>query len=236
MLTALAPLAHGPLVAVPLLFAAGVATSLSPCIYPLIPVTAGMVGGLSATTPALRRPRPVVLTAAYVVGLAAVYASLGLAAGLTGSLFGAISSSWWASLLLANLLLLFALATLEAVPLPIPARVMAGATRLGHGRGPGGALLLGAGSGLVVAPCSAPVMAAVLTWVSTTHSAALGFLYLFSFALGMSAVLVAVALSSSLLARLPRSGPWMLAVKRVLAIAMIVMAEYYLIQAGQALM
>ncbi len=229
------PLSGSPLVAVPLLFAAGIATSLSPCVYPVIPVTAGMIGGLSARAPALRRPRPVVLTASYVVGLALVYASLGLAAGLTGSLFGAVSSSWWASLVLANLLLLFALATLDVLPLRLPARIGAAAGRLGHGGSAGGALHLGAGSGLVVAPCSAPVMAAVLTWVATTHSAALGFLYLFAFSLGMCAVLVAVALFTSVLARLPRSGPWMLPVRRVLAAAMIVMAQYYLIQAGKAL-
>ena len=228
-------LSGNPLVAAPLLFAAGVATSLSPCVYPLIPVTASVIGGLSATTPELRRRRPLVLTLAYTVGLATVYASLGLLAGMTGSLFGGVSSSWWASLIIANLLLVFALATLEVVPIALPARLAAGAARIGHGGSAGGALLLGGASGLVVAPCSAPVMAAVLTWVSTTRSAALGFLYLFVFSLGMCAVLVAVGLSSSLLARLPRSGPWMLAVKRVLAAAMIVLAEYYLIQAGQAL-
>jgi thiol:disulfide interchange protein DsbD len=78
-------------------------------------------------------------------------------------------------------------------------------------------------------------MAAVLTWVGTTRSAVLGFVYLFVFSLGMCAVLVAVGLSGSLLARLPRSGPWMVAVKRLLAVVMIVAAEYYLIQAGKAL-
>ncbi|HEX9107572.1 MAG TPA: cytochrome c biogenesis protein CcdA [Longimicrobiales bacterium] len=228
-------LSANPLVATPLLFLSGVATSLSPCIYPLIPVTAGIVGGLSASTPELRRPRPVVLTLAYAVGLAAVYATLGLVAGLSGSIFGSVSSSWWASLIVANLLLVAGLAALEVLPVVLPARLSTWAAGLGHGRSAGGALLLGAGSGLVVAPCSAPVMAAVLTWVATTHSAALGFLYLFAFSLGMCAVLVAVGLSSSILARLPRSGPWMLAVKRTLAIVMIVAAEYYLIQAGKAL-
>lgn len=231
-------LSGNPLVAVPLLFVAGVATSLSPCIYPVIPVTAGIIGGLSARSPELRRPRPVALTAAYAVGLALVYAALGLAAGLTGSLFGTISSSWWASLVLANLLVVFALATLDVLPVRLPAVLTAGAGRLGGAGatgGIGGAFLLGAGSGLVVAPCSAPVMAAVLTWVATTHSAVLGFFYLFAFSLGMTAVLVAVGLSSSLVARLPRSGAWMVTVRRVLAAAMIVLAEYYLVQAGKAL-
>lgn len=228
-------LAGNPAVAAPLLFLAGVATSLSPCVYPMIPITAGIVGGLSAGQAQVRRPRPVLLTLSYVAGLAAVYATLGVLAGLTGTLFGSVSASPWAALVVANLFLLFALATLEALPVRLPAGVAGWAVRLGHGRSAGGALLLGAASGLVVAPCSAPAMAAVLTWVGTTRSAALGFLYLLAFSLGMCAVLVAVGLSGALLARLPRSGPWLIAVKRALALVMILAAEYYLIQAGKAL-
>ncbi len=78
-------------------------------------------------------------------------------------------------------------------------------------------------------------MAAVLTWVGTTRSPGLGFVYLLAFSLGMSAVLVAVGISGALLARLPRSGPWLLNVKRALAFVMILAAEYYLVQAGKAL-
>ncbi len=228
-------LSGNPAVAVPLLFAAGVATSLSPCIYPMIPVTAGSIGGLSASAPEARRRRPVVLTLCYVLGLAAIYSVLGVAAGLTGTLFGTVSASPWAAIVVANLFLLFALMTLDAIPFALPPSVVAAGSRLGHGRHAGGALLLGAASGLVVAPCSAPAMAAVLTWVGTTRSPGLGFVYLLAFSLGMSAVLVAVGISGALLARLPRSGPWLLNVKRALALVMILAAEYYLIQAGKAL-
>ena len=94
---------------------------------------------------------------------------------------------------------------------------------------------MGAASGLVAAPCGAPVMAAVLTWVSSTKSAALGFVYLLSFSLGMCALLVVVGLSSGALARLPRSGTWMVWVKRGFGIVMLAVAEYYLIKMGQVL-
>jgi thiol:disulfide interchange protein DsbD len=76
-------------------------------------------------------------------------------------------------------------------------------------------------------------MAAVLTWVTTTKSALLGFVYLFSFSLGMCAILIAVGLSSGLAARLPQAGVWMVWIKRLFAILMIGAAEYYLIQAGK---
>jgi thiol:disulfide interchange protein DsbD len=92
---------------------------------------------------------------------------------------------------------------------------------------------MGAMSGLVAAPCSAPVMAAVLTWVTTTKSAALGFAYLFSFSLGMCALLVVVGLSTGFVAKLPRAGTWMVWVKRVFAFVMLGAAEYYLLKAGQ---
>jgi thiol:disulfide interchange protein DsbD len=104
---------------------------------------------------------------------------------------------------------------------------------MGEGGRIGGAFLMGAASGLVAAPCSAPVMAAVLTWVSRTKSATLGFTYLFTFSLGMCTLLVVVGLSSGAVSRLPRAGTWMLWVKRIFALTMIGVAEYYLIKAGQ---
>jgi thiol:disulfide interchange protein DsbD len=94
---------------------------------------------------------------------------------------------------------------------------------------------MGAVSGLVAAPCSAPVMAAVLTWVTTTQRAAMGFVYLLSFSLGMCALLVAVGLFSGAVTRLPRAGVWMIWVKRGFALIMLGVAEYYLIQMGKLL-
>jgi thiol:disulfide interchange protein DsbD len=90
-------------------------------------------------------------------------------------------------------------------------------------------------SGLVAAPCGAPVFAAVLTWVTTTRSGAMGFAYLFVFSLGMCALLVAVGLSSGVVARLPRAGAWMIWVKRLFAFVMLGVAEYYLVKMGQLL-
>jgi len=107
------------------------------------------------------------------------------------------------------------------------------AATAGEGGRIAGALTMGAVSGLVAAPCSAPVMAAVLTWVTTTKSAVLGFVYLFSFSLGMCTLLVVVGLSSGSLAKLPRAGAWMLWVKRVFALIMVGVAEYYLLKAGE---
>jgi len=224
-----AALADRPLVALGLLFAAGVATSLTPCIYPMIPITAGVLGGAGAATRSRRRTAA--LTAMYVLGLALVYATLGLVAGMTGTLFGTISSNPWAYFTFGNLLLLAALAMLDVIPLRAPQRVLAWAGRLG-GDSVGGAFLLGATSGLVAAPCGAPAFAAVLTWVASTRSAVWGFTYLFVFSLGMTALLVVVGLASGSLAALPRAGTWTLWIKRLGAIIMLAMAEYYFVKMG----
>lgn len=219
-----------PLRALPVLFGAGVLTSLTPCVYPMIPITAGVLGGAGAAERS--RARTVAYTLLYVTGLALVYAALGVLAGLTGSLFGTVSANRWAYFAMGNLLLLAALAMLDVFPVAAPARLVAWASRFG-GRSPLAVFLMGATSGLVAAPCGAPAFAAVLTWVSGTRSAGLGFLYLFVFSLGMTVLLVAVGLSAGTLASLPRAGRWTIWVKRVGGILILAMAEYYFIKAGQ---
>lgn len=211
------------------LFGAGVVTSLTPCIYPMIPITAGIISGTSA--PGASRARTAGLTLAYVTGLALFYAVLGLVAGLTGSLFGTVSASPWARLVIGNLLLVFALAMLDVFPVVVPVRLVQWASGLGGGSYPA-VFLLGATSGIVAAPCGAPAFAAVLTWVASTRSGLLGFVYLFVFSLGMTALLVGVGLFSGTVTALPRAGAWMAWTKRAAGVILLIMAEYYFIQAG----
>jgi cytochrome c-type biogenesis protein len=231
-------LSDSPAVAIPLLFVGGVLTSLTPCVYPMIPITVAIVGGQSAAVNGIAPPRRrvVMLTLAYVLGLSVVYALLGLFAGLSGSIFGAVSTNPWALIIMANVLVLAALAMLDVVPVRLPSWLVNRASTAGEGGRVSGALAMGAMSGVVAAPCSAPVMAVVLTWVATTRSAGLGFVYLFAFSLGMCALLVAIGLSTGALSRLPRAGAWTIVVKKVFAMLMIGAAEYYLLTAGQLLL
>jgi thiol:disulfide interchange protein DsbD len=207
----------------------------------MIPIVAGIVGGQGAATAgaATRSPngrRAVALTLAYVVGLALTYALLGLVAGLTGTLFGAISTNPWLYMLLANLLVAYALMLVDVVPVPVPQRAIQWASTLQGGGRVAGTFVMGAASGLVAAPCGAPVMAAVLTWILTTRSALLGFVYLFVFSLGMCTLLGVVGLAAGGAVRLPRPGPWMVWVKRGFAAVLLGVAEYYLIQVGELLL
>ncbi len=218
-----------PLVALVTLFGAGLVTSLTPCIYPMIPITASVLAASAKADSS--RARTIGLTLTYVSGLALFYAILGLLAGLSGSLFGTVASNPWARFAIGNLLLIFALAMLDVIPVSAPQRLISWAGSLGGGSFPT-VFLLGVTSGIVAAPCGAPAFAVVLTWVSTTQSAALGFVYLFVFSLGMTALLVAVGVSSGTLAALPKSGPWMSWIKKGAGLVMLGMAEYYFIQMG----
>jgi thiol:disulfide interchange protein DsbD len=222
-------LSGSPLVALGFLFGAGVLTSLTPCVYPLIPITVSVISGTARENQS--RKRTLALTLTYVTGMATLYAFLGMLAGLTGTLFGTVSASPWALLGIGNLLLLFALTMLDVLPVPVPRRLMEWAG--GRTGGSYGAVfLMGASSGVVAAPCGAPAFAVVLTWVAATQAGLMGFVYLFVFSLGMSAILVGVGMSAGTLAVLPRSGVWMVWVKRVAAVLMLGMAQYYFVQAG----
>ena len=227
-----AALREQPLLALAVLFGAGLATSFTPCVYPMIPITAGILGGVGSTRRS--RGRTLVLTLVYVLGLALTYSILGLLAGLSGTLFGTVSSSPWSLFIMGNLLLVFGLALLDVFTVHAPARLMAWSGRLAADS-TAGVFALGATSGLVAAPCGAPAFAAVLTFVSTTGSAFLGFLYLFVFSLGLSALLVGVGLFSGSLAALPRAGKWTVWIKRAGGVVLLLMAEYYFVRMGSVL-
>jgi thiol:disulfide interchange protein DsbD len=222
-------LSDNPLLAVATLFAGGVLTSLTPCIYPMIPITASVISGTAREGQPRRRTLGMTLT--YVVGMATLYASLGLLAGLTGSLFGSVSANPWALLAVGNLLLLFSLFMLDVFPVPVPRRLLGWAAGR-EGGSYGAVFLLGASSGVVAAPCGAPAFAVVLTWVAATQAGLLGFLYLFAFSLGMTAILVVVGLFSGALALLPRSGMWLTWMKKGAGILMLAVAQYYFVRAG----
>jgi thiol:disulfide interchange protein DsbD len=222
-------IAGSPLMAIGAAFAGGVLAGLSPCVYPLIPIVTAYVG--SRAVGEKTKFKSFLLSLAYVVGMAAVYALLGMAAAMTGSMFGRISTSPWALLLVANILIVCSLSILEVIPFPTwlsgrPLEPAAG--------GVAGSFLLGAASGLVASPCTSPVLFSLLTFVATTKQVLYGGSLMFAFSLGMGILLIAAGTFSGLAASLPKPGRWMVVVKKVLGLLLLGLAEYYLIKAGQA--
>lgn len=222
-------LSDNPFLALGALFAAGVLTSTNPCIWPMIPITFSVISGTAGE--GQPRKRTIGLTLTYALGLALLYSLLGVIAGLSGTVLGSIGASFWALFATGNLLLFFSLFMLDVFPVPVPKRLLAWASSRGGGSYRA-VFLLGATSGIVAAPCGAPAFAAVLAWVAATRAGAMGFVYLFVFSLGMTALLAAVGLFSGTLTRLPKSGKWMVTVKRLAALVMLGVAEYYFIQVG----
>ena len=210
-------------------FGGGVLASLSPCLYPMIPITLSIVGGDRNGTTRHR----VGLVLVYIAGLASSYSLLGLIAGLTGTMFGGISTNPWLHFAMANVMLLAAAMMADVIAVPIPASIQQRAATIGTGGRIGGAFVMGGASGLVAAPCGAPVLAGILTWVTTTKSALLGFAYLLAFSLGMCTLLFALAIATDTALRLPRPGGWMIGVKRLFALVLVGVAEYYLVSMGQ---
>jgi thioredoxin:protein disulfide reductase len=198
------------------LFLAGVLTSLTPCVYPLIPITVGVFGARQAQ----HRGRSVALSATYVAGIAVTYSVLGVVAALSGRAFGSALSSPVAIAILAVFLLALAASMFGAFDLNLPSSLQ---QRLGIVRGAGFAHALGMGlvAGIVAAPCTGPVLAGVLTYVATRRSAVLGFWMLFSYAVGMGMLFFVLGASSL---KLPRSGAWMETVKSVLGVALVALA------------
>jgi thiol:disulfide interchange protein DsbD len=225
-------LSANPLLVAGAVFVAGVATSLTPCLYPMIPITVSIVG---TGENSMSRWHRLGLIAVYVVGLAAAYAALGLFAGLTGTMFGSVSTNPWLQFAMGNVMLASAAMMADVIPVPIPLWLRTRAATAGGGGRVTGVLVMGLVSGLVAAPCGAPVMAAILTWVAATRSAILGFTYLLAFSVGMCSLLVVAALATDTTLRLPRAGPWMLWVKRAFALILLGVAEYYFVQMGSLL-
>ncbi len=205
-------------------FAGGLLASLTPCVYPMIPITAGVIGHANIGG---SRLRGFWLSLIYVAGMSLAYAALGVFAAGTGRFFGTINSSPWVYLLVGNLVLVFALGMLDVFSLP----TFAG--RFGaRQRGLGGIFLAGVGSALVAGPCTTPVLGTLLAYTAASKNLILGGLLLFVFSLGMGALLLGVGTFSSFLASMPRSGAWMEKIKKGLGVLMLLLAQYFFVKAG----
>ncbi len=221
-------LAQTPLLAYPVVYAAGVLTSFTPCVYPMIPITVGLVGGMSAGS----RLRGFLLSVSYVVGLSITYAILGAMAALTGSFFGQVATDPWVNLAVGVLIILLGSAMLGAWEIRVPTVLV---PRAGGGAAKGwlGALLVGATSGFVAAPCTAPALGAVLAYVATRRSVVFGTSLLFTFAVGMGTLLVIIGTFAGVVRNLPRAGTWMDRVRKAFGWLMVAVGVYFVFHAGR---
>lgn len=207
-----------------IVFFAGILTSLTPCIFPLIPIT---IAVLSARTEPKSRRYGLALSLSYVFGIALTYAILGLLAASTGALFGQFLGHPAVVVGLAVLFVAFGFSMLGWFTIGTPNFV---AQRLHSHKTKGGfvgAFLAGTLAGVVASPCVGPVLAAILSYVAQTQDLIFGFALLFVFALGLGQLFLFIGTFSDFKKWLPRSGPWMNAVKYVFALTFFGLALFY---------
>jgi thiol:disulfide interchange protein DsbD len=204
-----------------LLFAGGLALNLTPCVYPVIPLTVSFFGG-QAQGNTSRRFR---LAALYVLGMATMYSALGVAAALSGKLFGAALQSPWVLVGVAAVLVALALSMFGLYDIRVPTSLM---QKAGARAGAAGAYAMGLLVGVVAAPCVGPFVLGLLAFVATRQSAPLGFLFFFVLALGLGLPYLFLAAFSGSLSRLPRAGEWMEGVKKIFGWILLAMAAYFL--------
>jgi len=209
-------------------FLGGVLVSFTPCIYPVLPVTVGYIGSRAIGS----RRRAFLLSGAYAVGMASTYAAIGMAAALTGRVFGEVTAHPLSYLVLGNVCILLALSLFDVFHFPTPAFL---SRPPGEGGGAVGAFLVGMVSGVVVGPCTAPVLGGLLLYAGTSGHPVFGATLLFVFALGMGLPVVALGTFTGLLARLPRWGTWLLKVQRGFGVLLLLAGEYLLLEAGKRL-
>jgi len=211
------------LLAFALVFLAGVLTSFTPCIFPMLPITISILGYHANKG---NRGHNIIRAVSYVLGIAVTYSLLGVVAALTGQLFGSALTNKY---LLSGLCLLFvvmALGMWDVFEIQVPAFIRNRfATAKGHGLG--GAFVMGLVAGIVASPCVGPVLVSILSFVSATRDVVLGFSLLFTFAMGLGLIFIIIGAFSHALHLLPKSGAWMNLIKFILGAGMWIASLYY---------
>ena len=205
-----------------LIFLGGLALNLTPCVYPLIPITISFFGGVDAS----RRGKTFWKALAYVLGIAVTYSILGVVAALGGGLFGALLTHPAVLIGIAVVLVGLSLSMFGVYEFRLPSGLMnaAGQTKSGII----GSLFMGLTMGIIAAPCVGPLVIGLLTYVAMRQSVVLGFFMFFTLSMGLGFPYLFLAMFSSRITSLPRSGAWMVGVRVIFGLILIAMALYFL--------
>jgi len=212
---------HGMILVLLSIFVGGLALNLTPCVYPVIPLTLGYFGGQAAGS----KGRQFGLAGLYVLGMATMYSVLGVAAALSGRLFGSMLQNPWVLAAIAAALVAMALSMFGVWEIRMPTGLM---NRAGARAGAAGAFGMGLFVGIVAAPCVGGFIVGLLAFVAARQDPFLGFLFFFTLSIGLGLPYLFLAAYSGRLARLPRAGEWMDGVKKVFGWVLLAMAAYFL--------
>ena len=204
-----------------IIFFGGLALNLTPCVYPLIPITISFFGGQDTS-----KGRTFWMALAYVLGIAVTYSVLGVVAALGGGLFGALLTNPIVLLGIAAVLVGLSLSMFGVYEFRLPTGLMTAASQ--SKAGIFGSFFMGLTLGIVAAPCVGPFVIGLLTYVAAKQSVILGFTMFFTLAMGLGLPYLFLAMYSSKLSSLPRSGTWMIGVRVIFGLVLIAMAIYFI--------
>lgn len=212
-----------------MVFGGGVLISFSPCAYPLLPVTVGYIGAKCTNS----KIKGFFLSLVYVTGIATTYSILGMIAALSGSFFGRISTHPISYLVVGIAFIVFGLSFWDLFKIPLPSISFNKQTK---NRGFLGIFVLGLLSGLVIGPCVAPALGAILVYIAQKGNVFYGASLLFTFAYGMGFLLILAGTFCGLLLNLPKAGKWLSGVKKVSGLILIIAGVYFILKAGRIIL
>jgi thiol:disulfide interchange protein DsbD len=206
-----------------LVFLGGLALNLTPCVYPLIPITIGYFGGQSEGSTG----KLFTMGLLFLIGMAVTYSVIGVVTALTGSIFGVLLQN---PLVIIGIVLIFIALSLSMFgvyefKLPDSWVQKAGGAKQGYY----GAFFMGLTMGIVAAPCIGPFVIGLVTYVAAKGDPYFGFLLFFVLAVGLGFPYLFLAVFSGKIKNLPRAGEWMDAVKHIFGFILIGMAIYFLL-------
>ena len=208
-----------------LAFWAGVLVSFTPCVYPVMPITASFIAGMNAQG---TKWRGFILSLIYVLGMAITYCALAVFAALTGKIFGQIQNNPVVFFIVGNFLIFFSLVMFDIIAVPAVGVNFQNKIKT---KNIWTVILFGMASGLIVGPCTAPILGTLLLYVASHKNIFQGVSLTFVFSYGVGASLILVGTFSGLLASLPKSGKWLIGIKRFCGLILLIAAEYFLLKA-----
>lgn len=210
----------GMFVALLIIFGIGLALNLTPCVYPLIPMTIGYFGNMANQN----KGNKVLIALMYALGMSVTYSVMGTIAALTGGVFGALLQSPVVVGLLVLIFIALALSMFGLYEIKIPQSIanMGAKNRSGYM----GTFVMGLTVGFIAAPCIGPMVLSLLVYVGQVGNPLLGFIMFFVLAMGLGLPYVFLAIFSSSITKLPRSGEWMESVKIIFGLMMLGLALY----------
>jgi len=208
-------------------FIAGLLTSFTPCIYPMIPITLAILGNPASESDNSALFKKFSLSLSYVLGIAITYSVLGLIAATTGGLFGALLGHPIVVVLISLFFMAMGLSMFGLFEIQAPAFIRNKIpTTNDKSKGFLGAFISGMIAGVIAGPCVGPVLVSILALVAQSQEKLLGFFLLFTFAIGFGQIFIVLGTFSHLINFLPRSGKWMNSVKYFFGVIMIGSALY----------